>query len=102
MRIQVYVQDQELPAVFQDFAEKKVAEALGHLAERLTSVEVHVKDLNAHKNGIDKRCVIEARPRGLDPVAVECDAEHARDAVTLASAKLERALRHRFEKLAER
>lgn len=98
MRIQVYLQDGELPSSFREYVEKEVADALEYVADRLTQVEVHMKDVNGQKHGVDKRCTIEARPRGMDPIAVEHDAEHARDAVSEASAKLARALRHRFER----
>jgi ribosome-associated translation inhibitor RaiA len=101
MQIQIHTQDHSLPAAFRTFAEEKITHALQHLAERLTRVEVHFKDLNGHKGGIDKRCVMEARPRGLDPIVVEHDAAEASEALVQASGKLERALRTRFERLAE-
>jgi hypothetical protein len=44
---------------------------------------------------------MEARPRGLDPIVVEHDAAEASEALVQASGKLERALRTRFERLAE-
>jgi ribosome-associated translation inhibitor RaiA len=101
MQIQIHSQDPSLPAAFRTFAEEKISTTLQHLAERLTRVEVHFKDLNGQKGGIDKRCVMEARPRGMDPVVVEHDAAEAREALVHASGKLERALRTRFERLAE-
>lgn len=101
MQIQIHTQDHSLPAAFRTFAEEKIASTLQHHAERLTRVEVHFKDLNGHKGGVDKRCVLEARPRGMDPIVVEHDAAEARDALIHASGKLERALRTRFERLAD-
>ncbi len=98
MQIQIYSQDVDLPDPLRLFIEKKLAEKLAHVAERLTRVEVHLKDLNAHKNGRDKRCTLEARPRGMEPVAVEVDADSAQEAVHQAVEKLERALNHRIEK----
>ena len=96
MRIQIHAQDPELPPEFREFAEERVADTLEHLADQLTLVEVHMKDLNGQKHGIDKRCVIEARPRGMDPIAVEHDAAQAKDALIKASEKLKSALTHRF------
>ena len=41
---------------------------LARFEERLTRIEVHVRDENGAKGGgDDKACVIEARPRGAGP-----------------------------------
>ena len=41
-------------------------------ASRLTRLEAHLADTNADKGGPDdKRCMIEARPAGKEPIAVE-------------------------------
>jgi len=96
MRIQIHAQDPELPPAFREFAEERVSETLEYLSDQLTLVEVHMKDINGQKNGGDKRCVIEARPRGMDPVAVEHEAAQAREALVKASDKLKKALTHRF------
>lgn len=45
--------------------------ALARFREQLTRVEVHIADENAGKGGrTDKRCTLEARPAGQQPVAV--------------------------------
>jgi len=98
MRLQVFTQDPSLPPAFREFVEAKVNDALRHQLDRLTHVEVHVRDVNGQKNGIDKSCVVEARPRGMDPIAASAEAAQAKDAVIEACHKLERALKHRFEK----
>jgi len=70
-----------------------------HFADRLTRIEVHVSDDNAGKHGKhDKRCVLEARPRGMDPVAVTEVGDDMYQVVREASRKLGRALARRFEK----
>lgn len=79
-----------------------VARALERYAERLTRVEVFLRDVNAAKGGIDKHCVLEARPRGLDPVAAGHRAQSSLEAVTGAAGRLERVLEHRFGRLGER
>lgn len=100
MQIQIHVQDTTLPPTFRDFAEERISAGLDTLADRLTRVEAHFKDLNGQKGGVDKRCVLEARPRGMDPIAVEHDATEVREALLQAIGKLERALRHRFDRRA--
>lgn len=99
MQIQIFAPGIDVPGPLLAYVETNLNETLKHHADRLTRVEVHLKDQNSkQKNGIDKHCLIEARPRGMDPVAVEHDASEFRDAVHQAVLKLERALQHRFDK----
>ncbi len=79
--------------------ETTVAESLERFADRITRVEVHLSDVNAQKGGQDIRCVAEARAAGLDPVAVDDQAEDVQRAVRGAVGKLERALDSRLGKL---
>ena len=99
MQIQIFAQGIEVPDPLRAYVERNLMDVLKHHAERLTRVEVHLKDLNSNKkNGVDKRCLLEARPRGLEPVAAEHDASEFKDAVHQAALKLERALQHRIDK----
>lgn len=99
MQIQIFAQGVDMPDALRDYVERSVQDGLKHYTERLTRVEVHLRDLNSDKkNGIDKHCLLEARPRGMDPVAVEHDAAAFKDAVHQATLKLERALQHRIDK----
>ena len=76
---------------------------LDHLTDRLTRAEVHLGDENAHKGGEnDKRCLLEARPKGLDPVVVEVHGEDFYETVHEAAGKLKRTLSRTFEKLEAR
>lgn len=83
----------------EDRVQQEVEHALERFAERMTRVEVFLSDVNGHKGGPDKQCKLEARPRGLDPVAVEALAEQPMEAVTGALGKLERMLDSRFGRL---
>ena len=48
-----------------------VAGALKHVSDRITRVAVHLGDENGAKGGLDdKRCMMEARLEGRQPVAV--------------------------------
>jgi len=78
---------------------EEVERALDRFADRITRVEVFLQDVNAGKGGDDKQCTLEARPRGLDPVAAEHMAAVAMEAVTGAAGKLERMLNTRFGRL---
>ncbi|MEM9802942.1 MAG: ribosomal subunit interface protein [Planctomycetota bacterium] len=79
--------------------EAQIEKELDRFAERLTSVDLHLRDENAQKGGRDTRCTIEARPRGGDPIAVDELAMNAKDAVPGALGKLVRTLDSRFGKL---
>ena len=51
--------------------ETVVKSTLGHLAEHITRVEVHLSDENNKKEGgYDKRCMMEARFEGHQPIAI--------------------------------
>ncbi len=79
---------------------KEVVEhALNRFNERVTRVEVHLSDENSDKNGQDdKRCVMEARIKGLHPAAVTCQAATLGQAVDGAVDKLKRSLDHTLER----
>ncbi|MGI3212711.1 HPF/RaiA family ribosome-associated protein [Roseovarius tibetensis] len=54
-----------------EIAESTVTDALGHLTDRLSRVEVHLVDVNGAKGGADDiQCKIEARPEGMQPQTV--------------------------------
>jgi ribosome-associated translation inhibitor RaiA len=76
-------------------AEAVVESALGHLAGQITRVEVHLSDENGHKGGTaDKRCMMEARLEGHQPIAVTDQAATIEQAIEGAAGKLKSALDH--------
>lgn len=76
-------------------AEAAVVSVLGHLAEHITRVEVHLSDENGKKAGShDKRCLMEARLEGHQPIAVTHEAETIDEAVDGATDKLKSSLDH--------
>jgi len=73
--------------------EATLEKTLRHLKERLTRVEVHLSDVNGGKDGNDdKRCVIEARPKNLQPVSVSHQAGSLHQAIDGAASKLKTSL----------
>ena len=77
------------------WARSVVESALGHLAQHVTRVEVHLSDENGGKGGApDKRCLMEARLNGRPPIAVTNHAESLDAAVNGAALKLVRAMEH--------
>ncbi|WAT17650.1 HPF/RaiA family ribosome-associated protein [Aurantiacibacter sp. MUD11] len=76
-----------------------VRDKLKRHAERLTRLEVHVRDENARKGGgDDKSCTIEARPRSGGPIGVTAHAGDVDTAARLAADKLASRLDHHFGK----
>jgi ribosome-associated translation inhibitor RaiA len=75
-------------------AETTVRAALGGFADKITRVEIHVRDENgAEKAGLkDKSCRIEARLSGRQPIAVHATAESVAKSVDLAADKLRNAI----------
>lgn len=71
-----------------------VEAAVGRFGDRITRVEAHLSDQNSsHKSGADdKRCLLEARLSGLQPIVVSHEAETLELAVTQAADKLERLI----------
>jgi ribosome-associated translation inhibitor RaiA len=83
--------------------EATVTSALGHLAEHITRVEVHLSDENGEKTGgRDKRCLMEARLEGHQPIAVTDEADSLDEAVAGAAGKLKRSLNSTLNRLNDR
>lgn len=79
--------------------EAQVTEKLARFADRLTRLEIHVRDENANKGGDDdKACTIEARPRGGKPIGVTAHAGNVDDAARKAANTLAQRLERHFGK----
>jgi hypothetical protein len=104
MKIQIHAHSsiQRREQMAQD-AGAVVQSALGHLAERITRVEIHLGDENSEKGGEhDKRCTMEARLNGRQPVAVRHVAGTIDQAIGGAADKLKHSLDHTLGRLSDR
>lgn len=80
--------------------EAQLESALSRWATQITRVEVYLQDTNAGRPGDnDKRCTLEARMSGYDPVAITNEAGTVAEAFSGARAKLVRVLDKRFDRL---
>ena len=80
-------------ASLDDHVTSVVKSAVDRFGEQISRVEVHLGDLNGAKGGAaDKRCMMEARVSGLQPIAVTDHADNVRQAISGAADKLVRAL----------
>lgn len=84
-----------------DIVEGEVERVLGRFEESVTRVEVHLNDVNSStKTGNDdKRCQMEARLKGLEPVSATHHAPSWMEAISGACEKLERTLDHHLGRL---
>jgi ribosome-associated translation inhibitor RaiA len=101
MQIQVHSDNHiEGSARLVEWVSASVASKLERFDDELTRVVVHLHDDNGQKAGAqDKRCQIEARPKGLQPLSVTHKAESLEQAIEGAVEKLHHALDHQFGKL---
>ena len=77
-----------------------VEASLGRFGEKVTRVEIHLSDDNGDRTrGDDKRCLLEARPAGLQPVVVTRVGRTIDEAVGGAVDMMERLLDATFAKL---
>ncbi len=68
-----------------------VKSALSSLSDHITRVEVHLTDESGHKDTQnDKRCMMEARLEGRQPIAVTHHATTLHEAIDGAAGKLTR------------
>lgn len=86
---------------FSAWASEEITRTLGHHKSHVTRVEIHLSDENGHKTGpSDKRCAMEARLEGHQPMAVTHQAASVHLAVTGAADKLTRMIENTLGRLA--
>lgn len=82
------------------YVQSNVEAGLGRFGEKITRVVIHLSDDNGDRTrGNDKRCLLEARPAGRQPVVVTHVGATVDDAVDGAVEKMEKLLDSTFAKL---
>jgi ribosome-associated translation inhibitor RaiA len=81
-----------------------VSNSLGRYSEQVTRVEIHLSDENSEKKfgTDDKRCLLEARLAGLQPISANDRAATLEQAVDGAIEKLKRSLDSTIGRLGQR
>jgi ribosome-associated translation inhibitor RaiA len=104
MLVQVNFGDVQHSAAIESWAEERVRSQLGHLTERLTRVEIHLRDENspAKSSPDDKRCVMEARIAGRRPLAVDHSGGDMYKVIDETAGKLSRAVKNDIERSSAR
>ena len=84
----------------QRWASEHLTTVLDRFQQDITRIEVQLSDENSGKTGnADKRCMMEARPAGMQPIAVNHHGETQDEAFRGAARKLLHALEHSMGKL---
>lgn len=82
------------------WADEFLNDALARFRQEITRVEVQLSDENSGKKGAgNKRCMLEARLNGRDPLAVNHHGDTQDEAFRGATQKLVRLLEHTLGKL---
>jgi len=77
-----------------------VEDSLVRFHDHITRIQVHLVDENAQKESRnDKRCMIEVKLKGLEPIAVTNHADTLEAAVSGAIDKVKKSLDHVLSKL---
>src|SRR5687768_14998973 len=85
------------------YAETALNDALGRYGDQVTRVGVHLADENRHKKGdADKRCTLEARLKGLEPIVATGSGGDVDQAIDQAIDKLLKALDKKLGRLGDK
>ncbi len=87
-----------------EFVRETLQNKLSRFADHVTRIEVHLSDENGHTkhDGNDKRCLLEARPEGMEPIAITEHAATVGQAVSGAADKMQRKLSSAIGKLRDK
>jgi ribosomal subunit interface protein len=88
---------------FESFVSEKINHTLKRFTDKITRIEIHLSDQNAHKSGSDDiQCKIEARFEGLKPLIVTDRNSTKEKALDNAIDKMKAALETMTGKLKEK
>lgn len=98
MLINIQTQGLELTEALRDYTEKRLAYALSHAQQRIQRVQVRLIDVNGPRGGVDKRCQIDVRLKGLPSVVIEDTESDLYLAIDRAAERVARMLARRLDK----
>lgn len=99
MIVQINAGDIESSQALIDHSNDAVESALRHMTEKVTRVEIHLRDDNSSKSAADdKRCTMEARIAGEKPLAVEYASDDLYKSISEAAGKLGRAVKTKLDR----
>lgn len=84
----------------ENYMSQSISDALSRFDKHITRIEVHVSDENGNKKGPnDKRCLLECRLKGMEPIAVTSQEDNIKKAVAASIDKMKAKLTTRMGKL---
>ena len=98
MLINIQTQGLELTEALQDYTEKRLAYALSHGQQQIQRVQVRLIDVNGPRGGVDKRCQVDVRLKGLPAIVVEDTESDLYLAIDRAAERVGRTLARRLDK----
>lgn len=81
-----------------DHAIRCVTQALRHVAEHVTRVDVHLHDDNGPKHGSAQRCVVEVHVARQHPLAVHHTSADLYASIKVVTGKLRRLVEKRLDR----
>lgn len=104
MQVQVHADDHvQGGESLAQWVQEEVGGKLARFREHLVRVDVYLTDVDALKSGgKGKRCVLETRPAGRQPLAVNAEAEKVMQAFNSALEKLQNALETDLAKMRDK
>ena len=99
MKIDVRFRGLEPSAALRDHAVRRVHFHLSRFGHEITSVHVHLRDVNGPKGGLDKHCQVSVRGRRLPTVTIDDLSGDAYSAVDLAVERVGRAVGRDLERV---
>lgn len=77
----------------EEFFTSEIGKELDRFESHITRIEAHLSDQNGYKDGKkDIMCTLEARIKGMQPIAVSCQANTTKNAVSGSITKLKASL----------
>ena len=100
MIVQINAGDIQSSDALRHHVHDAVEAALKHVAEKVTRVEIHLRDDNAGKSAAnDKRVTMEARLAGKQPLVVDHATDDLYKSISEAASKLGRAVKNKLERV---
>lgn len=99
MQIQIHADDFDLTEGLRDHIAKRLAYALSHGRDLVSSILVRLSDVNGPRGGVDKCCGIELRLKGTSAIAIDDTQADLYVAIDRAAERTRRTLERRITRL---
>ena len=97
MQIAIQCRGFEITGAIEDHVRKRFGFTLGRGAGQIQRVEVTLSDLNGPRGGVDKRCLVQVRLDGLQPVVISDVQSDLYSAIDRAAGRAGRTVMRRLE-----